>query len=159
MQEASHRYQYALKKIPNTDQPIESANTFQQLKFNFLLNLSRCKRKMNVSNLGLFTAYSSIINFLTLICLQEASEAIDLAAQAIELKPNNYDGFYARAKALMEVGNIAAALLDAKAALDRSATQTVEIKTALLRLHDDLEKRCLEHDSDAKHLYTELTDL
>lgn len=90
---------------------------------------------------------------------QEAAEAIELAAQAIELKPNNYDGFYARAKALMEVGNVSAALLDAKAALERSATQTVEIKTALLRLHDDLEKKCLEQTSDGKNLYTELTDL
>lgn len=68
LQEASHRYQYALKKIPSTslangdsgsdqsalysaDTNNNSANnaTFQQLKFNFLLNLSRCKRKMNVS--------------------------------------------------------------------------------------------------------------
>lgn len=58
LQEASHRYQYALKKIPpNLDAtPTEDADeeyahnaTYQQLKFNFLINLSRCKRKMNVS--------------------------------------------------------------------------------------------------------------
>lgn len=49
LQEASHRYQYALKKIPVPEQQIENAGTFQQLKFNFLLNLSRCKRKMDVS--------------------------------------------------------------------------------------------------------------
>lgn len=56
--EASHRYQYALKKIPSDLQapPTEDGNedyahiaTYQQLKFNFLINLSRCKRKMNVS--------------------------------------------------------------------------------------------------------------
>ena len=55
LQEASHRYQYALKKIPASVEGDDGDNinsnqiTFQQLKFNFLLNLSRCKRKMNVS--------------------------------------------------------------------------------------------------------------
>lgn len=90
---------------------------------------------------------------------QEATEAIDLAAQAIELKPNNYDGFYARAKALMEVGNTRAALSDAKSALERAVNQTIEIKTALIRLHGDLEKKCLQESTDSKNFYTELTDL
>lgn len=58
LQDASHRYHYALKKIPAnleaapTDEPEEDfahIATYQQLKFNFLINLSRCKRKMNVS--------------------------------------------------------------------------------------------------------------
>lgn len=56
LQDASHRYQYALKKIPSETVPTEDDDeecshnaTYQQLKFNFLINLSRCKRKMNVS--------------------------------------------------------------------------------------------------------------
>uniref|UniRef100_A0A336KHD6 CSON010478 protein n=1 Tax=Culicoides sonorensis TaxID=179676 RepID=A0A336KHD6_CULSO len=134
LQEASHRYQYALKKIPVPEQQIESAGTFQQLKFNFLLNLSRCKRKMN-----------------------DASEAIDLATQAIELKPHSYDGFYARAKALLEVNNIADALKNAKNALERSKNQSIEVKDALIRLHEELTKRNIANSRNP--IYTELTDL
>lgn len=63
LQDASHRYEYALKKIPSGYEKSSDAtddaeeiyghnNTFQQLKFNFLINLSRCKRKMNVSRLN-----------------------------------------------------------------------------------------------------------
>lgn len=61
--EAAHRYQYALKKI-NTlisdeglttsgAQPVphEHISAFVQLKTHLLLNLSRCKRKLNVSNI------------------------------------------------------------------------------------------------------------
>lgn len=62
LQDASHRYEYALKKIPqgsekllsestdDVDEQYGHNNTFQQLRFNFLINLSRCKRKMNVSH-------------------------------------------------------------------------------------------------------------
>lgn len=47
LKEAAHRYIYALNKFP----PVETLDsTFQQLRINFLLNNSRCKRKMNVSN-------------------------------------------------------------------------------------------------------------
>lgn len=50
LKEAAHRYQYALKKFPTDDSAGgEHAGTFHQLKINFLLNQSRCKRKMNVS--------------------------------------------------------------------------------------------------------------
>lgn len=50
--EASHRYSYALKKFPTEAELGDSGDniaTFQQLRINFLLNLSRCKRKMDVS--------------------------------------------------------------------------------------------------------------
>lgn len=62
--EAAHRYQYALKKInplisdeglttPITQPvPHEHVSAFVQLKTNLLLNLSRCKRKLNVSSLS-----------------------------------------------------------------------------------------------------------
>ncbi|XP_058455784.1 protein TANC2 isoform X2 [Malaya genurostris] len=136
LQEAAHRYLYALKKIPSTtivsnngnipetiytaDANNNSANnaTFQQLKFNFLLNLSRCKRKMN-----------------------DAADAIELAAQAIEIKPNAYDGYYARSKALMECGNYVEALRDAGVAITKSHSASLEIRETLTRLHSDLKKR------------------
>lgn len=88
---------------------------------------------------------------------QDAAEALELATQAIELKPNNYDGYYARAKALLEVGDIHEALKDAKHALERSKNQSIDIKDALIRLHDDLSKRSLTSSRHA--VYTELTDL
>jgi hypothetical protein len=49
LKEAAHRYQYALKKFP-AEELGEHAATFKQLRVNFLLNQSRCKRKMNVSS-------------------------------------------------------------------------------------------------------------
>lgn len=62
LKEASHRYAYALRKFPEPPEQIHNRKlqehsqlllhlqTFAQLRLNFLLNLSRCKRKMNVSN-------------------------------------------------------------------------------------------------------------
>nr|XP_029718771.1 protein TANC2-like isoform X1 [Aedes albopictus] len=147
LQEASHRYQYALKKIPSTsltngdsgsdqsalysaDTNNNSANnaTFQQLKFNFLLNLSRCKRKMN-----------------------DVAEAVELAAQAIEIKPNAYDGHYARSKALMEYGNYGEALRDAGLALTKAQSTSLEIRETLTRLHSDLQKRHMQALAEAGH--------
>ncbi|XP_035899311.1 protein TANC2 isoform X1 [Anopheles stephensi] len=157
LQEASHRYQYALKKIPTAPGPggsdangnggctmvtdpltgssVPDSNnnshsnnnvaTFQQLRFNFLLNLSRCKRKMN-----------------------DVAEAIELARQAIEIKPNAYDGYYARSKALMEQGNYSDALRDASAALARAQPTTAEIRETLTRLHGDLQKRQMQVIAD-----------
>ncbi|XP_052869330.1 protein TANC2 [Anopheles cruzii] len=159
LQEASHRYQYALKKIPsicgahegtpvatdpltggplltpsvalvtadsnNNNSSAANTATFQQLRFNFLLNLSRCKRKMN-----------------------DVAEAIDLARQAIEIKPNAYDGYYARSKALMEYGNYTEALRDASTALARAQTTTPEIRDTLTRLHGDLQKRQMQVIAD-----------
>ena len=49
LREAAHRYSYALSKFPPTN---ELDSTFKQLRLNFLLNYSRCKRKMNVSIVG-----------------------------------------------------------------------------------------------------------
>ncbi|XP_055540780.1 protein TANC2 isoform X2 [Wyeomyia smithii] len=135
LQEASHRYQYALKKIPashtlhissnnvnkvepDTNNNASNSATFKQLKFNFLLNLSRCKRKMN-----------------------DAMEAIELATQAVEIKPNAYDGYYARSKASMEYGNFSEALKDAGTALTKCHSASLEIRETLTRLHSDLQKR------------------
>jgi hypothetical protein len=61
LKEASHRYSYALRKFPaapeqnqgpeheDQNHTLAHLQSFEQLKMNFLLNLSRCKRKMNVS--------------------------------------------------------------------------------------------------------------
>lgn len=48
LQEAALRYQYALNKFP-AEEIADFSSTFHQLRINFLLNQSRCKRKMHVS--------------------------------------------------------------------------------------------------------------
>uniref|UniRef100_A0A8C3L494 Tetratricopeptide repeat, ankyrin repeat and coiled-coil containing 2 n=1 Tax=Chrysolophus pictus TaxID=9089 RepID=A0A8C3L494_CHRPC len=48
VKEAAQRYQYALKKFPREGFG-EDLKTFRELKVSLLLNLSRCRRKMNVS--------------------------------------------------------------------------------------------------------------
>ena len=47
LKEAAHRFSYALRKLPVGDQGEHSA-TFTHLRLHLTLNLSRCKRKMNV---------------------------------------------------------------------------------------------------------------
>lgn len=49
MKEAAQRYQYALKKFPR-EGFTEDLKSFRELKVSLLLNLSRCRRKMNVSS-------------------------------------------------------------------------------------------------------------
>ncbi|XP_061714024.1 protein TANC2 isoform X1 [Cydia pomonella] len=103
--EAAHRYQYALKKInplisdeglttPTTPVPHEHVSAFVQLKTNLLLNLSRCKRKLN-----------------------EPSEALDLAARASGLRPNAFECAYAMARAVLALGKPSEALPHARRAL------------------------------------------
>lgn len=48
VKEAAQRYQYALKKFPREGFS-EDLKTFRELKVSLFLNLSRCRRKMNVS--------------------------------------------------------------------------------------------------------------
>lgn len=48
VKEAAQRYQYALKKFPREGFS-EDLKAFRELKVSLFLNLSRCRRKMNVS--------------------------------------------------------------------------------------------------------------
>ena len=57
VKEAAQRYQYALKKFPREGFS-EDLKTFRELKVSLFLNLSRCRRKMNVSLAMFFFAYS-----------------------------------------------------------------------------------------------------
>jgi hypothetical protein len=61
--EAAQRYQYALKKFPQEDFG-DDYKTFKEVKLNLMLNLSRCKRKMNVSVI-LYPYLSKIFNSST----------------------------------------------------------------------------------------------
>nr|XP_026488539.1 protein TANC2 isoform X2 [Vanessa tameamea] len=119
--EAAHRYHYALKKInplisdeglttPSTQPvPHEHVSAFVQLKTNLLLNMSRCKRKLN-----------------------EPSEALDLAARASVLRPNAFECSYAMARAILALNKPSDALPHARRALllapstDMSAMRTLK---------------------------------
>ncbi|XP_065360918.1 protein TANC2 isoform X2 [Calliphora vicina] len=116
-QEAAHRYQYALRKISNLETLLERSAIFAQLRTNLLLNLSRCKRKLN-----------------------ELEESIDLATQAIAQKPNSYEGYYARAKARMEHGDLNEALVDANEAMQKAAQTGVlsDVVEVLKRIQAEL---------------------
>uniref|UniRef100_A0A6P4E000 Protein TANC2 isoform X4 n=1 Tax=Drosophila rhopaloa TaxID=1041015 RepID=A0A6P4E000_DRORH len=116
-QEAAHRYQYALRKISGLEQLLERNAIFAQLRTNLLLNLSRCKRKLN-----------------------ELDASIDLATQAIAQKPHSYEGYYARAKARMEQGALNEALVDANEAMQQAAQSGVlcEVVEVLKRIQTEL---------------------
>lgn len=66
---------------------------------------------------------------------------MDLASVAIDLRPDNYEGYYARAKAFMELNDIDAALIDAQEAINKSVNASVDIQQILVRLQDELYQR------------------
>ncbi len=71
--DAAHRYQYAIKRIPPG---AGDAATFEQLKVHLFLNLSRCKRKQ-----GHF------------------DEAVKLASDVLQFRPQSLEAMQARARA------------------------------------------------------------
>ncbi|KAH1022745.1 hypothetical protein HUJ04_012093 [Dendroctonus ponderosae] len=112
--EAAHRYQYALKKFPSDDQG-EHNQAFHQLQINFLLNFSRCKRKLN-----------------------EPEEAIELANEALAMKPDSYEAYYALAKAKLDLEEFECALRDVQEAQKLSPSQHVEVKKVLAFLQEEI---------------------
>ncbi|XP_054264581.1 protein TANC2 isoform X4 [Macrosteles quadrilineatus] len=112
LKEAAHRYSYALNKFP----PPETLDTtFSQLRINFLLNNSRCKRKLN-----------------------EAVEAVDLATSVLKLKPDSYEAYYARAKARIDLRLYEDALCDVQEAILLLPPQNREVRRVLLNLRDEV---------------------
>lgn len=89
---------------------------------------------------------------------QEFAEATDLASLAIELRPDNYEGYYARAKSLMELNSIDEALSDAREAINRSASASVDIQQILLRLQRELYQRSIADASSVVVVVTESID-
>ncbi|XP_017955377.1 protein TANC2 isoform X1 [Drosophila navojoa] len=133
-QDAAHRYQYALRKISGLEQLLERNAVFAQLRTNLLLNLSRCKRKLN-----------------------ELDASIDLATQAILQKPHSYEGYYARAKARMELGALNEALVDANEAMQQAAQSGVlcEVVEVLKRIQAELLTRITSEDNKMSRYGTE----
>ncbi|XP_011418481.3 protein TANC2 isoform X4 [Magallana gigas] len=112
IREAAQRYQYALKKFPN-ENVVEDSRTFKDLKLNLLLNLSRCKRKLN-----------------------DCVSAIDLATQALQIKSKCFEAYYARARAKRDDRQFSSAVEDLKEAL-KLAPSNRELQRLLTRVRDE----------------------
>ena len=111
--DASHRYRYALKRVPQHEDEVLCAQ-FTQLQLHLLLNLSRCERKN-----GHF------------------HEAAHFAAQALSVHPTCVEGLVARAKAHQAAGKTKDALFDFHHALEL-APGTREIRKAIVKLRDEV---------------------
>ncbi|XP_069094099.1 protein TANC2 isoform X1 [Pleurodeles waltl] len=113
VKEAAQRYQYALKKFPREGFG-EDLKTFRELKVSLLLNLSRCRRKMN-----------------------DFGMAEEFATKALELKPKSYEAYYARARAKRSSSRqFAAALEDLNEAI-KLCPNNREIQRLLMRVEDE----------------------
>ncbi|KAF3699607.1 Protein TANC2 Tetratricopeptide repeat, ankyrin repeat and coiled-coil domain-containing protein 2 [Channa argus] len=108
VREAAHSYQSALQKFPG-----DELKTFRQLQVCVLLNLSRCRRKMND------------------FCLAE-----EFATKALELKAKSYEAFYARARAKRSRRQFHAALEDLIEA-GRLCPSNREIQRLLSRVKEE----------------------
>uniref|UniRef100_A0A8C3IV22 Tetratricopeptide repeat, ankyrin repeat and coiled-coil containing 2 n=1 Tax=Chrysemys picta bellii TaxID=8478 RepID=A0A8C3IV22_CHRPI len=113
VKEAAQRYQYALKKFPREGFG-EDLKTFRELKVSLLLNLSRCRRKMN-----------------------DFGMAEEFATKALELKPKSYEAYYARARAKRSSSRqFSAALEDLNEAI-KLCPNNREIQRLLLRVEEE----------------------
>ncbi|XP_033105680.1 protein TANC1-like isoform X2 [Anneissia japonica] len=110
--DACHRYLYALKKFP-TDSFGDDIKNFKELRVNFCLNVSRCKRK-----------------------LEENSVALEFATKALDIKPKCYEALYARARAKRALKQFGSALQDLLDAL-KLAPNNKEIRRLLLRVKEE----------------------
>ncbi|KAK7939325.1 hypothetical protein WMY93_002651 [Mugilogobius chulae] len=125
--EAAESYQSALQKFPS-DEP----KTFRQLRVSVLLNLSRCRRKMN-----------------------DFGVAEEFATRALELKPKSYEAFYARARAKRSRRQYHAALEDLLEA-SRLCPSNREIQRLLSRVKEECRQAAQQQDPSAApplHLY------
>ncbi|XP_066554598.1 protein TANC2 isoform X2 [Amia ocellicauda] len=112
VKEAAQRYQYALKKFPREGFS-EDLKTFRELKVSLLLNLSRCRRKMN-----------------------DFGMAEEFATKALELKPKSYEAYYARARAKRSSRQFPEALEDLNEAM-KQCPNNREIQRLLLRVEEE----------------------
>ncbi|BFZ06329.1 hypothetical protein BsWGS_09368 [Bradybaena similaris] len=127
IKEASQRYQYALKKLP-TSVRAEEVQTFQELKLSFLLNLSRCKRRMN-----------------------DLQSAVDLATKALEVRPRCFEAYYARARARRDNRQYAAAQQDLIEAL-QLAPKNKELQRLLTRVKEECWEQMARYESGGREM-------
>ncbi|XP_035253568.1 protein TANC2-like isoform X4 [Anguilla anguilla] len=124
VKEAAQRYQYALKKFPREGFS-EDLKTFRELKVSLLLNLSRCRRKMN-----------------------DFGMAEEFATKALELKPKSYEAYYARARAKRSSRQFPAALADLNEAM-KHCPNNREIQRLLLRVEEECRQVTQQQELEA----------
>ncbi|XP_039467267.1 protein TANC2 isoform X2 [Oreochromis aureus] len=127
VREAAHSYQSALQKFPG-----DELKTFKQLRVCVLLNLSRCRRKMN-----------------------DFSLAEEFATKALELKAKSYEAFYARARAKRSRRQFHAALEDLIEA-SRLCPSNREIQRLLSRVKEECRQAAQQKDThppSSNHIY------
>ncbi|KAM9394095.1 protein TANC2 [Pholidichthys leucotaenia] len=127
VREAAQSYQSALQKFPG-----DELKTFRQLRVCVLLNLSRCRRKMNDFNL-----------------------AEEFATKALELKAKSYEAFYARARAKRSRRQFHAALEDLIEA-SRLCPSNREIQRLMSRVKEECRQVAQQKDcpsTKSHHVY------
>ena len=115
-EEAAHRYNYALKRIPSENLE-EHESTFEQLKVHLLLNSSRCKRKLGDYN-----------------------EAIDRATEVVRLRPDCLEALHAKARAHREANQYDEALNDLTEAL-RVSPQNRDVHKFIIKVKEEMKGR------------------
>uniref|UniRef100_A0A1A7WK83 Tetratricopeptide repeat, ankyrin repeat and coiled-coil containing 2 n=2 Tax=Iconisemion striatum TaxID=60296 RepID=A0A1A7WK83_9TELE len=118
VREAAHLYQSVLPKFPG-----DELKSFRQLRVCVLLNLSRCRRK-----------------------LDDFSLAEEFATKALELKAKSYEAFYARARAKRSRRQFHAALEDLIEA-SRLCPSNREIQRLLSRVKEECRQAAQQQDS------------
>ena len=111
--EASHRYKYALKKIP-VYRDKQVSDQFRQIQVHLLLNLSRTERRLG-----------------------HYHEAVQVASEALILSPENSEAYLAKGKANQAAGKPKEALCDFYQALEMNPASR-EIRKAILKLKEEI---------------------
>lgn len=65
-------------------------------------------------------------------------DAIECANQIIELRPDSYEGYYARSKVNYENCDLGSALQDINAALQRSQSAPPDVLRVLSKFHENI---------------------
>eukprot|EP00095_Tigriopus_kingsejongensis_P002147 maker-scaffold583_size130250-snap-gene-0.13 protein:Tk02147 transcript:maker-scaffold583_size130250-snap-gene-0.13-mRNA-1 annotation:"protein tanc2 isoform x3" len=123
--EAAHRYQYALRRLPSKPKE-DHLQTFDQLKLHLLLNLSRCKRKMG-----------------------DHSDAIQKATDVILFRPGCLEAFQARARAYRENEQFEEAIADLTEAL-KISPQNREIHKFIIKVKEEFKENQKEKNNNRK---------
>ncbi|XP_037077652.1 protein TANC2-like isoform X2 [Pollicipes pollicipes] len=114
IQEADHRFTYALKKFPEGGVQ-EHEDLFRRLHVNLLLNLSRCKRKLGKHQIS-----------------------AELATLAMSVRPEAFEPYFFRAKAKHAQKQLDGALVDLNEAL-RLAPSNRDVRRTLLQVRDQIQ--------------------
>ena len=84
---------------------------------------------------------SRINVFMIFFMTQECEEAIELADEALKVRPDSYEAFYARAKARVDINCLDEALSDVQSALQIAPMNNRQDRRVLCALSDEITSR------------------